>query len=116
MMKPKAICVDVSHLLKEIWIRADDTDVLTLNIESPVFILAIIQALFEDVFCLVVKNKIPLNEKHIPLIKDLYLDFTKCVQFNFMSSFSPIVSVHLSGTNVLVEEEIDQCIQLNLVR
>jgi hypothetical protein len=69
-MKPKAICVDVSHLLKEIWIRADDTDVLTLNIESPVFILAIIQALFEDVFCLVVKNKIPLNEKHFPRPKD----------------------------------------------
>lgn len=102
MTQPKAICVDVSQLLVGIWCELDDN---ARRLYDCTFNLAVIQSLFEEVFCVVVSNKIPLPQRYIQQSSALYTALTSCVWFEYMSTFSSTVSIYLDGTYILIVEE-----------
>jgi hypothetical protein len=105
MKQPNAICVDVSTLLACIWGLMDDN---ARRLYNCTFNLSVIQNLMEDVFCVVVVNKVPLPQEYGNRAKILYPVLTACVRFEYMSTFSSSISIYLEGTSLLIVEENHQ--------
>jgi hypothetical protein len=102
MNQPNAICVDVSILLGCIWSVMDDN---VRRLYDCTFNLSVIQKLIEDVFCLVVVNKVPLPQEYDTRARILYPVLTQSVRFEYMFTFSSTVSIYLDGTSLLIVEE-----------